>query len=177
VRKRERQYHPKHKLKYSPTNLHHSKMDEIAAKQRQREEEAEARLRAKRAGLPEPSRTESEVRTAPRLNLAPRTGGGPSWRERQAAKEASGGAAPEAPKAEPEPPRRTGGYVPPHARGGSDAAPPAGNRYVPPSQRSSQPPSRTQTPPTSSPKPEEPKPLASGASGKWVPRWKQQQNQ
>ena len=166
---------PKAQTHYSPTNLHHSKMDEIAAKQRQREEEAEARLRAKRAGLSEPPRTESEVRTAPRLNLAPRTGGGLSWRERQAAKEAAGGAAPEAPKAEPEPPRRTGGYVPPHARSGSDAAPPAGNRYVPPSQRSSQPPSRTQTPPTSSPKPEEPKPLASGTGGKWVPRWKQQQ--
>ncbi|KAL4904576.1 eukaryotic translation initiation factor 3 subunit A [Aspergillus multicolor] len=162
-----------------------AKMDEMAAKQRQREEEAEARLRAKRSGAPEPfraepsraepSRAEPEVRTAPRLNLAPRTGGAPSWRERAAAKEAAGGAAPaaasapEAPKAEPEAPRRSG-YVPPHARGGSDAAPPAGNRYVPPSQRSSQPPSRTETPQSS----EEPKPLSSGGSGKWVPRWKQQ---
>ncbi|KAL4808677.1 hypothetical protein BDV18DRAFT_132892 [Aspergillus unguis] len=141
-----------------------AKLDEQAAKQRQREAEVEARLAAKRSGAPEPTRAEPE-RTAPRLNLAPRTGGGPSWRERQAAKETSGEAAPEAPKAEPEAPRRTG-YVPPHARGGSDAAPPAAGRYVPPG-RSSQPPPRTETPPSSD------RPAASG--GKWVPRWKQQQ--
>ncbi|KNG83958.1 eukaryotic translation initiation factor 3 subunit A [Aspergillus nomiae NRRL 13137] len=163
------------------------KLDEIALKQKQREEEAEARLASRKAGVPAPpSRAEPE-RTAPRLNLAPRTGGGPSWRERQAAKEATGGAAPEPAKEEPakeepaaaQPPRRTGGYVPPHLRSGSStapAAPPsngaAPSRYVPPSAResgSSTPPSRTQTPATTS---EEPK-----SAGKWVPRWKQQQGQ
>lgn len=149
-----------------------AKMDEIAARQRQREEEAEARLLAKKSGaLEPPTRAEPTERTAPRLNLAPRTGGGPSWRERQAAKGASDASA-EPPK-EPEAPRRTG-YVPPHARGGSDAPPPSSGRYVPP-QRSSQPPLRTETPQSSSDKPEEPKPAGSG--GKWVPRWKQQQNQ
>ncbi|KAL4913911.1 hypothetical protein BDW62DRAFT_191468 [Aspergillus aurantiobrunneus] len=149
------------------------KMDEIAARQRQREEEAEARLLAKKTGAPEPARAEQPERTAPRLNLAPRTGGGPSWREREAAKATSGasGAASEAPKeSEPEPVRRTG-YVPPHLRSGS-GAPPSGNRYLPP-QRTSQPPSRTETPPSD--KPEESKPAGSG--GKWVPRWRQQQNQ
>ncbi|KAL3481212.1 hypothetical protein BJX99DRAFT_181031 [Aspergillus californicus] len=141
------------------------KLDEQAAKQKQREEEIEARLNARRTAAPEhtraePTRAEPE-RSAPRLNLAPRTGGAPSWRDRQAAKDVSGtpSPAPEAAKEEPQPLRRTG-YVPPHQRG--DAAP-AGDRYVPP-QRSSQPPPRTETPPAAS-KPE--------STGKWVPRWKQ----
>ncbi|KAB8272342.1 hypothetical protein BDV30DRAFT_129830 [Aspergillus minisclerotigenes] len=157
------------------------KLDEIALKQKQREEEAEARRASRKAGFPEPPARAEPERTAPRLNLAPRTGGGPSWRERQAAKEATGGAAPEPAKEEPaaQPPRRTGGYVPPHLRGASAAAPAAPpsngaapSRYVPPSAResgSSTPPSRTQTPATTS---EEPK-----SAGKWVPRWKQQQGQ
>ncbi|KAE8327375.1 hypothetical protein BDV39DRAFT_79978 [Aspergillus sergii] len=157
------------------------KLDEIALKQKQREEEAEARLAARKTGIPEPPTRAEPERIAPRLNLAPRTGGGPSWRERQAAKEATGGAAPEPAKEEPaaQPPRKTGGYVPPHLRGASAAAPAAPpsngaapSRYVPPSARdsgSSTPPSRTQTPATTS---EEPK-----SAGKWVPRWKQQQGQ
>lgn len=157
------------------------KLDEIALKQKQREEEAEARRASRKTGFPEPPARAEPERTAPRLNLAPRTGGGPSWRERQAAKEAAGGAAPEPAKEEPaaQPPRRTGGYVPPHLRGASAAAPAAPpssgaapSRYVPPSARdsgSSTPPSRTQTPATTS---EEPK-----SAGKWVPRWKQQQGQ
>ncbi|KAL2853147.1 hypothetical protein BJX68DRAFT_265371 [Aspergillus pseudodeflectus] len=166
------------------------KLDEMAAKQKQREEEAEARRLAKRTGAPEPApRAAEPERTAPRLNLAPRTGGGASsWRERAAAKEAaaasgapvSAPAAPEAsappaaaaPREEPQPLRKTGGYVPPHMRGSSGAAPaaPPADRYVPPS-RSSQPPSRTETPQSSSDKPEEPK----SSGGKWVPRWRQQQ--
>lgn len=162
-------------------NLTHRKLDEIALKQKQREEEAEARRASRKTGFPEPPARAEPERTAPRLNLAPRTGGGPSWRERQAAKEAAGGAAPEPAKEEPaaQPPRRTGGYVPPHLRGASAAAPAAPpsngaapSRYVPPSARdsgSSTPPSRTQTPATTS---EEPK-----NAGKWVPRWKQQQGQ
>ncbi|GKZ39494.1 eukaryotic translation initiation factor 3 subunit A [Aspergillus brasiliensis] len=167
------------------------RLDELAAKQKQREEEAEARRAARRTGgaepeaAPAPERAAPTERTAPRLNLAPRTGGAPSWRERQAAKEAAGGApaaaaAPEPAREEPAPPRRTGGYVPPHLRAGASATPaapapaPSTERYVPRAMReagSSQPPSRTQTPGSSSDKPEESKP----AAGKWVPRWKQQQ--
>ncbi|EAW08216.1 putative eukaryotic translation initiation factor 3 subunit EifCa [Aspergillus clavatus NRRL 1] len=163
------------------------KLDEIALKQKQREEEAEARRAARKAGVTEPPpRAAEPERTAPRLNIAPRTGGS-SWRERQAAKEAAGGAAPaaapapEAPKEEAQPPRRTGGgYVPPHLRSGAGAsaapaAPPATEKYVPRHMRdssSSQPPSRTQTPPA----PAAEKPEGSGAPQKWVPRWKQQQS-
>ncbi|KAJ9327746.1 hypothetical protein DTO027B3_1454 [Paecilomyces variotii] len=164
------------------------KLDEIAAKQREREEEAERR-RAMRKTAPAPAavaeppvRAETAERTAPRLNLAPRTAaaGGPSWRERQAAKEAAGGA-PEAPKEDVPPLRRTGGYVPPHQRGAAasvtprDASPANGGapeRYVPRHMRessASQPPSRTQTPPAASGD-------AKPAGGKWVPRWKQQQS-
>ncbi|KAE8352066.1 hypothetical protein BDV28DRAFT_135780 [Aspergillus coremiiformis] len=156
------------------------KLDEIALRQKQREEEAEARRSTRKTGASElPSRAEPE-RTAPRLNLAPRTGGGPSWRDRQAAKEAAGGAAPE--PAKEEPPRRTSGYVPPQLRTGSAASPAASpaasasasngaasSRYMPPGARDSgsSTPSRTQTPATTS---EEPK-----STGRWVPRWKQQQ--
>ncbi|RAH58313.1 eukaryotic translation initiation factor 3 subunit EifCa [Aspergillus piperis CBS 112811] len=171
------------------------RLDEIAIKQKQREEEAEARRAARRTGgaereaAPAPERAAPTERIAPRLNLAPRTGGGPSWRERQAAKEAAGGApaaaperaAPEPAREEPAPVRR--GYVPPHLRSGASATPaaperaapaPSTERYVPRAMReagSSQPPSRTQTPGSSSDKTEESKP----AAGKWVPRWKQQQ--
>lgn len=111
--------------------------DEAARKQLQREEEAAARRAARRTGGAEersmgagmsrrepPSmetRTDSNERTAPRLNLAGRAGGG--WRERQAAKEAAGPAGgappvqePAAPAAAPAPAR--GGYVPPHLRQG-----------------------------------------------------------
>ncbi|PTU23358.1 hypothetical protein P175DRAFT_0432892 [Aspergillus ochraceoroseus IBT 24754] len=170
------------------------KLDEIAARQKQREEEAEARRLTKRTGAPEPTpapapapapaRAEPE-RTAPRLNLAPRSGGGLSWREREAAKAAAGTT--DTPKEEPQTapqaaaPRRTGGsYVPPH-RSGSGASPAAApsngpsERYVSRQMRdsgASQPPSRTQPSQSTSDKPEEAK-----SSGKWVPRWKQQQSQ
>ncbi|KAE8376718.1 eukaryotic translation initiation factor 3 subunit A [Aspergillus bertholletiae] len=153
------------------------KLDELALRQKQREEEAEARLASRKTGAPEPVSRAEPGRTAPRLNLAPRTGGGPSWRDRQAVKEAPGGAAPEPAKEEPaaaQPSRKTGGYVPPHLRSGATPASngAAPSRYVPPTARdsgSSTPPSRTQTPATTS---EEPK-----SAGKWVPRWKQQQGQ
>lgn len=100
-------------------NQTHRKLDETAARQRQREEEAEARRAAKRTGAEPPARPAAgpaaePERGAPRLNLAPRTGGAPSWRERQASKETAAPA--EAPKEEPQPPRRTGGYVPPALR-------------------------------------------------------------
>ncbi|KAA8643518.1 hypothetical protein EYZ11_004278 [Aspergillus tanneri] len=175
------------------------KLDEIAAKQKQREEEAEARLAARKAGtaVPEPSSTAPTERVAPRLNLAPRTGGGgPSWRERLAAKESAPSdtpketakeAAKEPAKEESAPapaPRRTGGYVPPHLRAGSSATPAAptpapsngaSDRWSRPSRESgsSHPPSQTQTPVSGSNKPEESK----GGAQKWVPRWKQQQSQ
>ncbi|KAJ9364590.1 hypothetical protein DTO280E4_1370 [Paecilomyces variotii] len=147
------------------------KLDEIAAKQREREEEAERR-RAMRKTAPAPAavaeppvRAETAERTAPRLNLAPRTAaaGGPSWRERQAAKEAAGGA-PEAPKEDVPPLRRTGGYVPPHQRGAATSVTP---RDASPANGGA--PERTQTPPAASGD-------AKPAGGKWVPRWKQQQS-
>jgi translation initiation factor 3 subunit A len=105
--------------------------EEVAKRQMQREEEAIARRAARKAepipfrreAPPMETRTDSqEGRTAPKLSLAGKSGGG--WRERQAAKEAAGGAAPQAEEAqqpvqEPsEAVRRTGsGYVPPHLRG------------------------------------------------------------
>ncbi|GIK02399.1 eukaryotic translation initiation factor 3 subunit A [Aspergillus viridinutans] len=174
------------------------RLDEIALRQKQREEEAEARRAARKTGLAEPPTRAAEPerpaeRTAPRLSLASRTGGAPSWRERQAAKEATGAApaaapvsapapAAEAPKEEVQLPRRTGGYVPPHLRSGASASPaappsdgPAPEKYVPRHMRessSSQPPSRTQTPPAAA---SSDKPEGSPAPQKWVPRWKQQQ--
>lgn len=127
----------------------YSKLDEIAQKQKQREEEAEARRNARKTGgayVPEPS----AERTAPRLSLASRPaaaaagGGGGGWRDRLAAKEASGDAAESVSAAAPAPapareepaPLRKGGYVPPHLRGAasSGSAPPA--RENGPSERS-----------------------------------------
>ncbi|OQD72975.1 hypothetical protein PENDEC_c017G02842 [Penicillium decumbens] len=170
------------------------KLDEIAARQKQREEEAEARRAMRKAGGGD---LESAERTAPPLSVGQRTvgggGGGGGWRERLAARESSGGDAP-APAREEAPIRKTGGgYVPPHLRAGasagSGAAPPrpapreisreapreisreapreipreapSSERYVP----------RPTREPSAS-KPEEPK---GAAGGKWVPRWKQQQ--
>ncbi|BCR84304.1 putative eukaryotic translation initiation factor 3 subunit EifCa [Aspergillus chevalieri] len=152
------------------------RLDETAARQRQREEEAEARraLRRMEPAAPAP-RAEPERSERPRLNLAPRTGGGPSWRERQAAKEAAGGsAAPapapaaEQPKEDVPPLRKTGGYVPPHLRGAAASAAPPSNgaqldreRYVP---RRAEAPARPQ--PSDESKP---------STQKWTPRWRQQQ--
>lgn len=155
------------------------KLDETAARQKQREEEAEARRSARKTGAEAP-RAEPTERTAPRLNLAPRAGGGPSWRERQAAKEPEGTAEP--PEEEPQPTRRPGGYVPPHLRSGAGAGAGASSnggaapeRYVPRQMRErdsgpAQPPSRNATP--GSDTPDESKP--SSSTGKWIPRWKQQ---
>ena len=114
------------------------KLDEQAAKQRQREEEAEARRAAAKGGVgmgPRGSRTEPPTRAEepaaaaaggpPKLNLAKREGAAPSWRERQAMKEAGGGSSADAPAASASPappaeeaPKRPGGYVPPAARAG-----------------------------------------------------------
>ncbi|CRG90387.1 Eukaryotic translation initiation factor 3 subunit A [Talaromyces islandicus] len=162
------------------------KLDEVAARQKQREEEAEARRAARRTGAaPEPTRperaepTEPTERTAPRLNIAPRTGSGPTWRERMAAKESAGDA--ETLARDEAPPARKGGYVPPHQRQGAGApgqreAPPANggapDRYVPRHLREGgAPPASRPSAPTSE-KPEESKP---SSGGRWVPSWKRQQ--
>lgn len=185
-------------------NHHNRKLDEIAAKQKQREEEAEARRAARKAGVPaapEPTRAEPTAerseRTAPRLNLAPRTGtGGASWRERLAAKEAAGESAAPTPAAAPaaaaasaaakeEPaalPRKTGGYVPPAMRQGgaparSEAPPPATEKYVPRMRREggAPPSSRPSAPPAAAASERTEEGKASG--GKWVPAWKRREQQ
>lgn len=110
-------------------------LDEKAAIQRKREEEAEAKLAAKKAGAriperpaaPTVGRIDSNDRPAggpPRLNLA---GNKPSWREREAQRQASGSsagppAAPPSDIATPEAqlPKKTG-YVPPALRGEAGA--------------------------------------------------------
>ena len=131
-------------------------LEDVAAKQRQREAEAEARAQARKTGtgagagagagtgagtgrLPErsaPVRAEAEKPAGPPVIAL--AGSKPSWRERQAAKEAAaatGASAPapaeteaEAPPAPTEPAKK-GGYVPPHLRGRQDGQlPPAGAR-------------------------------------------------
>lgn len=121
-------------------------LDEKARIQREREEAAEAKLQARKAGgfrseVPDrtapraaPAAAEPEGRGPPRLALA---GGKPSWRDRMAAKDAGEGA-PAAPAAQPAPvaapttaspppaeapASQRSGYVPPHLRGASGAAP------------------------------------------------------
>ncbi|KAJ5503617.1 Eukaryotic translation initiation factor 3 subunit EifCa [Penicillium fimorum] len=168
------------------TNLIYSKMDEIALKQQQREEEAAARLAARKGGF-----EQSAERTAPRLNVAPRTGVPSTWRERQAAKEAGG--APAEPTREPvrapvrdEPaPLRKGGYVPPHLRSGAPAS--AGSAPPPPAPREPREPREAlpREAPTERWAPRQPRESSSQspapaseskpAGGKWVPKWKQQQ--
>ncbi|KAF3399384.1 Eukaryotic translation initiation factor 3 subunit A [Talaromyces pinophilus] len=186
------------------------KLDEIAAKQKQREEEAEARRAARKAGVtaaPEPTRAAEPIaergeRTAPRLNLAPRTGtGGGSWRERLAAKEAAGETAPAptpapaaaaaAAAAKEEPaalPRKTGGYVPPALRQGgapvrSEAPPPASEKYVPRRAReggagtgAAPPASRLSAPPAAAAAGERTE-ESKASGGKWVPAWKKREQQ
>lgn len=104
------------------------KLDEQAARQRQREQEAEERRAARQKELGQPPAREPPTLTrspvAPaeheeqqRPNLFGGKSGG--WRERLAAKEASGGA-PADGKTSPAPPEPSGGrsgYVPPHLRG------------------------------------------------------------
>ncbi|KAL0262615.1 eukaryotic translation initiation factor 3 subunit A [Diplodia seriata] len=103
------------------------KLDEAAAKQRAREAEAEAKLQAKKEGRwAPPAPPAAEERPSPSAGGPPRlalSGNKPSWREREAARIAGGGApAAESPApapaaaAEAEPPRRSG-YVPPALRG------------------------------------------------------------
>ncbi|CAG8130129.1 unnamed protein product [Penicillium nalgiovense] len=167
------------------TNLSRSKMDEVAQKQLQREAEAEARRAARKGGVEQPLE-----RTAPRLNVAPRTAAPSSWRERQAAKEA--GDVPAEPTREPvrapvreEPaPLRKGGYVPPHLRAGAAAS--AGSAPPPPAPREPrEAPRESREAPTERWAPRQPRESSSQspapaseskpAGGKWVPKWKQQQ--
>ncbi|KJF61057.1 eukaryotic translation initiation factor 3 subunit A [Coccidioides immitis RS] len=148
------------------------KLDEQAIRQRQREEEAEQRRAARKAGLAEPrgpAREASPERTAPRLNLAGRTG--TSWRDRQAAKAAaSAGEQPAAAQeATPAPPAKAGSYLPPHLRATRDG--PSDSRDLSHARESAAPPrqfSRSPVPPSGAPSSQE-KP------GPWRPRFKQQQ--
>ncbi|KAK4695892.1 translation initiation factor 3 subunit A, partial [Lecanoromycetidae sp. Uapishka_2] len=142
-------------------------LDEKAAIQRRREEEVEKKLAERKAGLgsripdrtapsraPDMARTESRDGPAaggpPKLNLA---GNKPTWRERQAAKEAeeatkaAGGHASAPPPAAPPTeiateeaalPKRTGGYVPPARRDGAPRGrPDAASSPAPPRDASS----------------------------------------
>jgi translation initiation factor 3 subunit A len=173
------------------TNLANSKMDEIAIKQRQREEEAEARLAARKGGF-----GDSAERSAPRVNIAPRTGAPSTWRERQAAKETGDAPAESPAREEPAPARKIGGgYVPPHLRAGASASsgsappPPAPReapteRWAPREPRESAPreapterwaPRQPRESSSQSPAPSKPEESKPAAGGKWVPKWKQQQ--
>ncbi|KAI9849684.1 MAG: eukaryotic translation initiation factor 3 subunit A [Sclerophora amabilis] len=113
------------------------KLDEVAAIQRQREAEAEERRRAskveqrpsERPSVRAPERVPEQADTGdrpPRLALAG-SSGKPTWRERQAMKEAGSDAPPEAASAatESEPIRKTGGYLPPARRDRTES--PAGS--------------------------------------------------
>lgn len=99
------------------------KLDEVARIQAQREREAEERRAAKKAESfsrpTAPERTESIERTAPRLTLQSRSGGGPSWRDRERAK-ATGEEMERTPSQEPQLLKK-GGYVPPQRREGGNA--------------------------------------------------------
>ena len=130
-------------------NRYLRELDQQASLQRKREEEAEAKIAARKAGVPAtripdrtaPIRTDSSERPSggpPRLALA---GNKPTWREREAQRQADvgagGGAPPSTSPAAPsdvassdvEMPKRTG-YVPPAKRG--DGAVPRGRTDAPP---------------------------------------------
>lgn len=176
------------------------KLDEVAAKQREREAAAEAKLAAKKAGIATggpriPDRTAAPVRGAeptrsdssdhaggpPRLALA---GNKPTWRERQAQKEAEAaaggsGTAPSTQPGEPSP------AVPPTDVGTDEAALPKRTGYVPPGRRAPEgagpapPPSRGRTTVEGSSARDD---SAGGAgaerpTGRWMPRSQQQQQQ
>ncbi len=122
-------------------------LDEKTAIQRAKEEAAEAKIKAMRSGASRiPDRTAAPVRPSdpertasserpggpPRLALA---GNKPTWRERQAAKEAEGPASSATPTVAPTdiateevsmPPKRSGGYVPPARRGPDATSAPRG---------------------------------------------------
>lgn len=116
------------------------RLDEQAAKQRAKDAEVEAKLAAKKAGgglsldrrIPSrsaapPAEAEAERPSAsgpPKIALAGRTGQ-PTWREKEAARQAAtaaGGGSPAPEEAAAALPARTGGYVPParRAEGGAD---------------------------------------------------------
>ena len=152
------------------------KFDEVARKQREREEEAVARRAAAKVAPPtrapaeRPERAESPAAGAAPPRLPVKSGG---WRERQAAKEATGtpGSVPEepaAPAATPEEAPKRSGYVPPHLRGD---APPHRESPKESPRESAREPSRdfTREPTRES----APSPAADGdrkpAGNKWVP--------
>ena len=135
-----------------PYLLQSRELDAQAERQRKREEEAQAKIDAKKAGLgsriPDrtaPIRADSSERPAggpPRLALA---GSKPTWREREAQKQAELAAGGGAPAQSPAPPTdiataeaglpKKTGYVPPARRGDgaaprgrTDPQPPSSNR-------------------------------------------------
>ncbi|KAJ5920126.1 hypothetical protein N7516_010984 [Penicillium verrucosum] len=166
-----------------------SKMDEIAIKQQQREAEAEARRAARKGGVEEPV-----ARTAPRLNVAPRTGAPLTWREREALKEAGGAPAEPTPREPVRAPRPRPRRARPSPQGWIHSSSPAHRcprqrwiRPPPPAPREPREP-RDALPreaPTERWAPRQPRESSSQspapaseskpAGGKWVPKWKQQQ--
>lgn len=138
-------------------------LDEKAAIQRKREEEAEAKSRAKKAGSRMPERTaairsDSSERPAgpPRLALAGNNK--PTWRERQAQKDAESGA--------------SNSQVPPAApssdvASAAEAQLPKKTGYVLPAKRGDMPRGRSNAEPTSVPRE-----VSSGGdtSARWGPR-------
>ena len=140
VRDRERKSVPPYSFRYVLfANTSCREREETAALQRQREEEAEARMLARKAAAggggrlpdrtaPAPVRSDSDKPTGPPVIAV--AGSRPTWRERQAAKEAAAAsgipppAEAEAPTPPPaaEPPLKKGGYVPPHLRGRQDGS-------------------------------------------------------
>jgi translation initiation factor 3 subunit A len=120
----------------------------------------------------EPARAEP---IAPRLNLLPRPGSGPSWRERQAAKEATT----DGPKEEAQLPRKSGGYVPPHQRSSAGGGPPrrddspANGATARPRESNAPQPPKVQSSSTAPPATDRPE----NSTQKWVPKWKQSQQQ
>ncbi|KAL9623783.1 MAG: hypothetical protein Q9160_002014 [Pyrenula sp. 1 TL-2023] len=166
-----------------------SRLDEKARLQAEREREAEERRAARKAGVdkeplarpsaPEraPERAEAGgERTAPRLQLSSRTGGGPSWRDREKAR-GTGEDMERTPSQDTQMPRKSG-YVPPHQRRDGanpvrdtqrdtpprDASPANGGpKYVPSHLRDGRSSSRDAPSPTATQSPQE------GTKGRWVP--------
>jgi len=130
-----------------------SKLDEVAAKQRQREEEAEQRLlkqRAERLGaVPAAAPAATPAAATGQDDTRWRPSARPSWREREAAKAAGGEArspAPVAAAAADAPTERPRLNLQPRSVPKEDVAPPAPAAPSPPTQVASPPPEK-KTPP------------------------------
>lgn len=139
-------------------------LDEKAAIQRKREEEAEAKQLAKKSGvrLPErtaPVRSDSPERSSGPPRLALTGNSKPTWRERQAQREAESGAgSSQAPPAAPSSDVAT-----------ADAQLPKKTGYVPPAKRGDAPRGRTIAEPTSAPR-------EGSSGGDATARWRPREN-